>query len=150
MILWRAPSRVPLLYPPTKTRVSSRLPHRGPPRGTQSDPPTNIRVRSSSYQPARRGPNTPCTLLSIGRYKSRLTMMIYMTMTEAMLTGMPVPVGEQPEASTLAGPRGPVVDLSWRYLSLPFSLGNFCKNEFSKSCNYLVFLLSDTAIVCYL
>ena len=30
---------------------------------------------------------------------------------------------KQPSASTLAGPRGPVVDFSWRYLPPPFSLG---------------------------
>ena len=34
-----------------------------------------------------------------------------------------VPVREQPAASTLAGQRGPVVDLPWRYLPPPFSLG---------------------------
>ena len=45
-----------------------------------------------------------------------------MTMAETMLTGVPVPVGEQPEASTLVGPRGTVVDFSWRYLPPPFSM----------------------------
>ena len=28
-------------------------------------------------------------------------------------------------ASTLAGLRGPIIDLSWRYLPPPFSLGKF-------------------------
>ena len=36
--------------------------------------------------------------------------MIAITMTEAILTGVTLPVGEQPAASILAGPRGPVVD----------------------------------------
>ena len=40
--------------------------------------------------------------------------------------GMPVSVGEQPAVRTLAGPRGPVVDLSWRYLPPTFSLGKIC------------------------
>ena len=53
-------------------------------------------------------------------------------------------------ASTLAGPRVPAVDLSWRYLPLPFSLGIFYEKEFSKYCNYPVFLLLDNAIVCCL
>ena len=77
-------------------------------------------------------------------------MVIAMMMTEAMLAGVPVLVGENPEASTLAGPRGPVVYLSWRYLSPHFSLGQIRKMEFSKYCNYPFLLLSDTAIVCYL
>ena len=38
-----------------------------------------------------------------------------------------VPVREQPAASTLAGQRGPVVDLPWRYLPPPFSLGQICE-----------------------
>ena len=37
-----------------------------------------------------------------------------------------------------------------RYLPPPFYLINFSKKVFSKSCNYTVFLLSDTVIVCYL
>ena len=32
---------------------------------------------------------------------------------------------------------------------LSFLLDKFAKKEFSKYCNYLVFLLSDTVIVCY-
>ena len=71
-------------------------------------------------------------------------------MTEETLTGVPVLVGKNPEANTLAGPRGPVVYLKWRYLPPNVSLGQMCKKELSKSCNYPVFLLSDNVIVCYL
>ena len=49
-------------------------------------------------------------------------MMIEMATTEAMLTGVPVTVDEQPETPTLTGPRGPVVDMSWCYLPPPFSM----------------------------
>ena len=37
-----------------------------------------------------------------------------------------------------------------RHLPPPFSLGIFCEKGISKSCNYPVFLLWGTAIVCYL
>ena len=71
-------------------------------------------------------------------------------MKDSIFTGVTLHVREQPAVSTLADPRGPTVDLSWRYLSPPFSLGKFSLQGFSKSCNYPVFLLSDTVIVCYL
>ena len=73
-----------------------------------------------------------------------------MATMEAMLTGVPVLVGEQPAASKLSGPRVSDVDLSWHYLPPPFSLGHICKNKISKSCDDPIFLLSDTVIVCYL
>ena len=125
MLPHQASTRGPLLDPTTNIRVSSRPPRRDPLRGPQPALPTNSRVRSRSYQPARRGPNTPCPLRSLGRDKSRLTMMITMKMTEAILTGASVTVGENPVARTLGGQRGPVVDLSWRYLPPDFSLGQF-------------------------
>ena len=53
--------------------------------------------------------------------------MIDTIMTGEMLTGVPVTVGEQLAASTLAGPIGPVIDLSWSYFHPPFSLGQICK-----------------------
>ena len=118
-------SRGTLLDTQTNIRVSSLTPHRVPLREHQSDLPTNSRSGSCSYQPARRGPNTPCPLQYVGRDKSQLTMMILMTMVRSMLTGVPVPVGGHPEAITLAGQRGPVVDFSWHYLPPPFSLGKF-------------------------
>ena len=48
--------------------------------------------------------------------------MIAMTTTKDILIGVPVPVGEHTESSTLAGLRGTVVDLSRRYLPPPFSM----------------------------
>ena len=123
----RDPPRGPLLDPPTNIIFRSRPPRRDPLIGHQSAPPTNSRVRYHSYQPARRGPNTPFPLQSAGRDKSRLTIMITTTMTEAIFTGGAVPVGEQPASSTLKGTRVPVVDLSWRYLPPPFSLGQICE-----------------------
>ena len=37
-----------------------------------------------------------------------------------------------------------------RYLPPPFSMGKMFEKEFYKSCNYPVFLLPDTPIICYL
>ena len=123
--------RGPLLDPPTKIIFSYRTPQRDQLREPQSDRPTNRRVRSCSYQTLRQVPNTPCPLRSVGRDKSQLTMMIAMKMMEAMLTGVPVPVGGHPVARTLAGPRGPVVDFSWRYFPPTFFYRtNFRKKKF--------------------
>ena len=99
-----------------KIRVSFLPPQKAPIKVTPSAPPTNSRLISCSYQTSRIGPNTPCHLKSIGRYKLRLTMMIAMTTIEAMLMGVPVTVGEQLEARKLSGSRGPDIDLSWHYL----------------------------------
>ena len=71
-----------------------------------------------------------------------------MTTIEAMLTGVPVPVREQP-AHPQAQEVPPLIFHGVICL-LPFLWDKFAKNEFSKSCKYPVFLLSDTAIVCYL
>ena len=85
--------RGPLLDPPKNIRVSAQPTRRDPLRGPQSDLPTNIRVRSHSYQSEWRGPNTLCPIRSLVRDNSRQCR------------------------------RGPVVDLSWRYLPPTFSLG---------------------------
>ena len=118
-----------MLDPPTNIIVSSQPPWQAPLIGPQSDLSTNSRVRSYSYQQASQGQNTPCPLRSLGIDKSQLTMMIEITMTEEMLMGVPVPVGKQPSAITLTGPRVPVVDLSWHYLPRPFSLGQIFKKR---------------------
>ena len=77
-------------------------------------------------------------------------MMIAIAMAEAMLMGVPVPFGEQPEARTLTIPRGPVVDFHAVICLLPFIWDKFFENMIFKSCNYTAFLLSDAAILCYL
>ena len=56
-------------------------------------------------------------------------MMIEMNMIETILIGVPVPVGEHPPASTLAGPRGTIVDFSWRYFTPSFSMGQIFEKE---------------------
>ena len=150
MLPRRAPPRGNLLYSPTKISVSYDSPQRYPLRGPQSSPTTNNRVISRSDQPVWRGPIRPCPLRSIGRDKSQLMMMISMTMTKAMLTGVTVPVEGNPGYITLTGPRGLLFIFHGVICLLPFLWDKFSKNKISRYFNYTVFLLSDNAIVCYL